>query len=123
MDFVFEHGRFDGQSRRGWTLGHFMEGPRRSSEVEVKWGAHGREESSPGWSHCETATTLSVLVSGRFELAFRNVPENTVMLNAPGDYVLFGPGVSHRWTAVEDAVIMTVRWPSLPGDCSRSADQ
>jgi quercetin dioxygenase-like cupin family protein len=41
-----------------------------------------------------------------------------VTLDHPGDYVVWSPGVSHRWRVVEDAVVVTVRWPSLPKDQS-----
>ena len=65
----------------------------------------------------QTATTLSLLVSGRFHLEF---PSHgcSVTLDHPGDYAVWSPGVSHRWRVVEDAVVVTVRWPSLPKDQS-----
>jgi quercetin dioxygenase-like cupin family protein len=38
-----------------------------------------------------------------------------VVLTRPGDYVLWGPGVDHSWLAEQESVVVTVRWPSLPG--------
>jgi quercetin dioxygenase-like cupin family protein len=38
-----------------------------------------------------------------------------VPLTRPGDYVVWGPGVDHSWRAEQDAVVLTVRWPSVPG--------
>jgi quercetin dioxygenase-like cupin family protein len=61
------------------------------------------------------ATTLSILVKGRFRLQF---PEQEILLSREGDYALWLPGVPHYWSAEEDSVIVTVRWPSLSGDSS-----
>ena len=59
------------------------------------------------------ATTLSILVRGAFLVSF---PGTEVRLTSPGDYVLFPPGVLHGWVAEEDSIVVTVRWPSKPGD-------
>ena len=32
----------------------------------------------------------------------------------PGDYIVFH-GVNHTWQAEEASVVVSVRWPSLPG--------
>ena len=40
----------------------------------------------------------------------------TVLLEREGDYALWPPGVAHDWLAEEASVVVTVRWPSLPGD-------
>ena len=39
-----------------------------------------------------------------------------VLLSKEGDYVLWEPGVPHLWQAETPAVVVTVRWPSVPGD-------
>jgi hypothetical protein len=41
--------------------------------------------------------------------------ETTALPQREGDYVAWSPGVDHRGKAIEDAVILTVRWPSLAG--------
>lgn len=64
------------------------------------------------WATAERRTALLVLISGRFRLDF---PERSVVLAEQGDYVLWGRGVDHSWYAEEDAVVLTVRWPSVPG--------
>ena len=50
---------------------------------------------------------------GVFRLRF---PQREVLLSQEGDYVLWEPGVPHLWQAETPAVVVTVRWPSLPGD-------
>jgi len=112
--YVGNAGR-DGADNGGWLLGHFMPtgvDPRHSADVEVKWGVHPRGDRRARWVTGEVRTALLVLVSGRFHVQLR---DRTVLLVEPGDYVVWGPGVDHSWWAPEDSVVLTVRWPSVPG--------
>lgn len=121
--------------RKGWFIGHFITergrgDPGRTSDVEVKWGVHQKEEPKGKWTS-DAATTMSILVRGRFRITFgeaRAAPKgradagppqvkpSTVrkrVLRKPGDYAIWGPGVAHTWAALEnDTVVLTVRWPS-----------
>ncbi|WP_432187986.1 signal peptidase I [Streptomyces sp. Tue6028] len=99
---------------RGWLLGHFKEpgDPRRSEAVEIKWGVHPRGERREQWVRGETRTALQVLISGRFRV---ELPGRSVVLAEQGDYVVWGRGVDHSWVAEEESVVLTVRWPSVPG--------
>jgi len=99
---------------RGWILGHFKEpdDPRHSGAVEVKWGIHPRGDERLQWVRGEKRTALLVLISGRFRVEFRT---RSVILEQQGDYVVWGPGVDHSWFAEEESVLLTVRWPSVPG--------
>ena len=102
--------------RRGWLLGHFLPGaddPRATREVEVKWAVYDGGETRSEWGFNDRAHTLALLVRGVFRLHF---PERDVLLSREGDYVLWEPGVPHLWRAETAAVVVTVRWPSLPGD-------
>jgi len=108
----------DGAARRGWFLGHFIdavEGLRHCTEVEIKWGVHAAGEAKSAYGANDTARTLSILVSGRFLLEFPDLGES-LHLERPGDYALWAAGPSHRWRALADSVVLTVRWPSRPGD-------
>ncbi|MFF9340596.1 signal peptidase I [Streptomyces sp. NPDC014773] len=98
----------------GWLLGHFKEAgsPLRSEDVEVKWGVHPRGEERARWARGEVRTALLVLVSGRFRVELTG---RSVLLEKQGDYVVWGRGVDHSWVAEEDSVVLTVRWPSVPG--------
>ncbi|HYO29020.1 MAG TPA: hypothetical protein VER37_00445, partial [Thermomicrobiales bacterium] len=57
---------------QGWFAGHFMgEGhPLRTDELEVKWSVYEGGEARAGWGANRAATTLAVLVRGRFRLEF-----------------------------------------------------
>ncbi|MEW2411001.1 signal peptidase I [Streptomyces griseoviridis] len=99
---------------RGWLLGHFKEHGdlRHSDAVEVKWGVHPRGEQRAQWVRGEMRTALLVLVSGRFRMEF---PGRSVVLERQGEYVVWGQGVDHSWCAEDDSVVLTLRWPSVPG--------
>ncbi|MEU8323239.1 signal peptidase I [Nonomuraea sp. NPDC048881] len=104
----------DAAGDRGWLLGHFKPfgDPRHSEEVEIKWGVHPAGDERAQWVRGEERTALLVLISGRFRV---ELPGRGVLLTEPGDYVVWGKGVDHSWVAEEESVVLTVRWPSVPG--------
>lgn len=99
---------------RGWLLGHFKEesDPRHSEDVEIKWGIHPAGDERAEWVRGERRTALLVLIGGRFRMEF---PGRSVTLCEQGDYVVWERGVDHSWFAEEESVVLTVRWPSVPG--------
>lgn len=104
----------DAMGDRGWLLGHFTSpgDVRHSTDVEVKWGRHPRGDERARWVTGERRTALLMLISGRFRV---ELPGRSVLLAKQGDYVVWGPGVDHSWYAEEESVVLTVRWPSVPG--------
>ncbi|WP_250030664.1 signal peptidase I [Paractinoplanes maris] len=105
----------DAPEEQGWLLGYFRpaDDPRHSPDVEIKWGRHPKGDRRAQWVTGEERTALLVLIRGRFHMEF---PDRTVILTDPGDYVVWGRGVDHSWLAEEeDTVVLTVRWPSVPG--------
>ncbi|MBB5080520.1 signal peptidase I [Nonomuraea endophytica] len=110
--YVGNAGR-DAALDKGWLLGHFKEaGLRHSEDVEIKWGVHAAGDKRSAWVRGEVRTALLVLISGRFRV---ELPGRDVLLEQQGDYVVWGRGVDHSWVAEEDSVVLTVRWPSVPG--------
>ena len=97
----------DAPADRGWLLGHFKPAadPRHSEDVEIKWGIYARGDRRAQWVTDEKRTAVLILISGRFrvELPARH-----------GDYVVFH-GIGHSWQAEEESVVISVRWPSVPG--------
>ena len=87
--------------------------PLKTTDIEIKWGNHKAEETKGVFATNSSATTLGILIKGKFTISFEN---RDVVLNSEGDYVLFPAGVAHSWTANEDSLIITVRWPSIPND-------
>jgi hypothetical protein len=104
----------DAAGDAGWLLGHFKApgDPRHSTDVEIKWGVHPAGDRRARWVSGERRTALLILVSGRFRV---ELPGRDVVLARRGDYVVWGHGVDHSWYAEEASVVLTVRWPSVPG--------
>jgi hypothetical protein len=117
---IFEEGHIEDVSSDGWVVGHFARGARQSRGVEVKWARHPEDETKD-WSLCASATTLSILIYGHFRIELQVDDWNgSVDLDREGRYVIFGPNISHRWRAVKNSLILTVRWPSIVGDCQKA---
>jgi hypothetical protein len=104
----------DAPGDRGWLLGYFkpVDDVRHSEDVEIKWGVHPRGDRRAQWVAEEKRTALLLLISGRFRV---ELPGRSVLLAEQGDYVVWGQGVDHSWYAEEESVVLTVRWPSIPG--------
>jgi len=116
----FGNAALDGAVHRGWFVGHFLDTTsdlRATGEVEVKWGVHPAGDRRQAIAMSTEATSLSVLVSGRFRISF---PDQEVILSHPGDYAIWGAGVPHGWSAEAESVVLTVRWPSQPEDVRES---
>ena len=114
----FGKGQLEDVGKKGWVVAHFIDDDlRKTGNVEVKWAREKQGIVSAEWRGCKTATTLSVLVSGKFQIEFRGDHAETVVFENPGEYVIFGPGIEHRSTALLESVFLTIRWPSIEGDC------
>jgi len=100
--------KIDGADSRGWIVGSFMpDGVRHSDTTEIKYGIHTAGEARTEWVGGEKRKTLFILLQGIFVMEFI---EQTVILERPGDYVMWGPGVSHKWNSPVDSIGLTVRW-------------
>lgn len=99
---------------RGWFMGHFMPGeenPLRIEAMELKWYTHAKGETRHKWAPGNPVRTLNILIHGHFVLLF---PDQEVALQNEGDFVLFGPGMPHSFRSVEESLVLTIRWPSVP---------
>jgi hypothetical protein len=102
----------DSLETRGWLVGSFIEekfGLRHSDDIELKWGTLKAGDARTEWVTGETRTTIGILITGKFTMEFR---DKSVTFQKPGDYVMWGPGIDHKWHAPEDATWLTIRWPS-----------
>jgi hypothetical protein len=116
LDIVLGNANTEAAKRSGWFLGHFItptDDPRSTHDLEVKWAIHKAGDCRTEWATNVHASTISILIKGRFCLQF---PEQDVLLAQEGDYVLWRSGVAHTWVAKEDSTVLTVRWPSVSGD-------
>lgn len=112
----FGNAYLDGACQRGWFVGHFLEHTndlRATSLIEVKWRVYHAGEKKQLWGVSRTATTLCMLIKGNITILF---PMTECILSREGDYVIWPAGMPHRWTIAEDALVLTIRWPSTTGD-------
>jgi len=107
----------DENSTKGWILGHFMpEGTSfKTQNVKVKWGKHKKGESKIGVGTNDTASSLAILLQGKFRYSFPD-EDKEITLEKPGAYVFYESGTAHSWYVEEDCLIITIRWPSVPKD-------
>jgi hypothetical protein len=102
-------------------LGH-PDGPEAAANLAVKWFVHDPVDP-PEWGERKPPSvgrTLSLLAGpGAFKLCFCR-PEAgeevdagqkaEVVLEEPGDFALWGPGLEHSWRVFRPSVVLTVRW-------------
>lgn len=100
-----------GKDHREWFTGRFIpaEFGLRNAPVELKWSRRS-EGWTRGWSPASDGTSITILVEGSMALTFRGSRQHTVVLDEPGDYVMWGPGERHNCLALEDCTVFTVRW-------------
>jgi hypothetical protein len=99
-------------------LGH-PDGPEAAANLAVKWFVHDPADP-PEWGERKPPSvgrTLSLLAApGAFELRFRRgEDEAEVVLEEPGDFALWGPGLAHSWRVLAPSVVLTVRWELVGG--------
>ncbi|MFN5222473.1 MAG: hypothetical protein ACK5FE_16450 [Cyanobacteriota bacterium] len=92
--------------------------------LSVKWFLHDPADP-PEWGQAKPLSQgrcLSLLTNpGGFELRFWRQGEQAegeqavgeqavVVLEEPGDFALWGPGLAHSWRVLQPSVVLTVRW-------------
>jgi hypothetical protein len=117
-DFYHGNATNDNVADSGWFVGQFVPhaiGHRHQTAVELKWGVHPRGQSRPSGPGANgVATTICILVRGILRSVFTVAGEpHVVRLEREGDYIVFGPEVMHDWEALEDCVVLSVRFPSV----------
>lgn len=105
----------DGKLRKGWWVGHFMSPTtaQHATDVETKWVSHLAGAKHGRFSTNTVATSMAILITGKHRIEFE---ETYVVLENPGDYVIWGPGVAHSWTSLKASTLLCVRWPSIAHD-------
>lgn len=101
----------------GWIVGNFVsrETLRFAEGVEVKWRAHPAGEKTPDWKRQPDKQSIALLVSGRFRFEFRS-GAGPYELNELGHYIAWRDEWDHKWEAITDSIVITIR--SSVGPCS-----
>jgi len=99
-----------GAENRGWFTGLFLPAGAglRRAPVELKWSAVAAGWVR-GWSDPAEQTSLALLVSDG-ALRFEFDDGSAAVLQTPGDYVLWAPGLRHNVYADAASTLVTVRW-------------
>ena len=111
---VGDHPAIPAESLRFLRHRGHPEGAHGVEDLALKWFAHSPGDP-PEWGEGKppsTGRTLSLLAGpGAFELCFgRGGAEAWVVLEEPGDFALWGPGLTHRWRVLQPSLVVTLRW-------------
>lgn len=104
----------DGQTTRGWFLGHFINPPndiRSTGDVEVKWGVHPAGDGRPEWAVDDRRTTLALLVRGYFRIELMSATRNgkVVLVEQAGHLI-----PQERPAVVRDTILNMIDKRSRP---------
>jgi len=99
--------------RKGWFIGHFIndKSPFNTDDFEVNWVRIKKGERKKGIGNNAKAKTLTILIEGKYQFEFLDKSEGAILKNK-GDYFFYQPIKNHVAKALEDSLIMTIRWPS-----------
>jgi mannose-6-phosphate isomerase-like protein (cupin superfamily) len=92
---------------KGWFVGDFEPSVLRSKDFEVAVKYYGKGESEEAHFH-KIATEITVVVSGRVRMVNQEW--------AAGSIITLEPGLATDFLAIEDAVTVVVKSPSVLGD-------
>jgi len=92
---------------KGWFIGDFSPSVVRTKEFEVavKYYKKGDCES---FHHHRVATEITVIASGRVQM-------NNVTYSE-GNIILISPNESTNFSAIDDAITVVVKFPSVQND-------
>ena len=109
-------GNAKGDGSGGWFLGDRQPpGSRYHENVFIKYGRHKRDDVC-AQPHKEMPTmNVSILVEGgpliHFFKQINGVDLPDVEMKEIGDFVIYGPDVTHTWKATGDSVVVTMQFP------------
>ena len=102
-----------------WFLGKFIKESDFNTEniknFEVKWSHKEKgytfplKENLVQDPYCKS---MAILMRGKYKCSFLNDDGTFVdcLLENEGDYIFWAPDINHKIEALEDSVILTIRW-------------
>jgi hypothetical protein len=102
---------------RGWFIGQFIEGNSvfNNDSFEMKWTKHSKGKIRKVPAKNVKAKSMCILVEGNFVIRFPDEKSEKAMTRK-GDFIFWGPEIYHTSEALEDSVVLTIRWPSIKDD-------
>ncbi len=110
-----QEGNFDIECKnhKDWIFGHFMEddSPFKNEDFEIKWGNRlkGFKAEEKNSIAEDGKCTLAILVHGKIIMTLSSL-NKIVELSKQGDYFYYEPAMPHSVEALEDSLILTIRW-------------
>jgi hypothetical protein len=93
--------------KQGWIIGDFLPSLWQTSEFEVGIKRFSRGETEPR-HYQRKAVEITVVISGSVRIG-----DETLLA---GEILQIEPLESADFEALEDALVLAIKWPSLPGD-------
>lgn len=110
----------DASDGSDWVMGYNNDAAIHSSEVALKWSELTRGDNKTIPFANATSTTLVIVLRGKLRIRSFD-PTGETTLEKEGDYMLIPPGVMHTREILEDALIVTLRWPAIDDDQVQSS--
>ncbi len=111
---MYQHGQIEDttQDYSGWIMGNFVKdgSPFKTDGFEIKWVVRSKGVSKESKKeHPVPVRTLCILVKGRMKYELYE-SKKEFLLEKTGQYLFYEPFEYHNATAIEDSVMLVVRW-------------
>ena len=105
----------------GWFFGdREPPSPRYHKDVYVKYATHySGDQCRHPYVPSRNMSLVLLINGGPFVHFFRDsegIKLHDVALDQSGDYVIYGPEVSHSWTAMRESTVLTIQFPPSNAD-------
>jgi quercetin dioxygenase-like cupin family protein len=97
-----------------WITGHGVASPLNNDKVAIKWSRMSKGEKKIPPAGNRTNKIIAILISGKFKVTLADEPREYI-LEKMGDYIYLPPRSKHAAEALEDALLIFVRWPAQDG--------
>lgn len=92
---------------RGWFIGNFKPAVHTTSDFEICLKTFSAGEEEPDAIQ-QVATEITLVVSGQIAINDRRL--------TAGDICFLAPGEIANFTAIQDSVVIGIKFPSIPND-------
>jgi hypothetical protein len=97
---------------RGWIIGPFMgEGLPKTDDIAVKFETIPEGQVRESTPKEIEVTTMALLAGGKIIFWFEG-DKKEYLLEKPGEYLIWSPNRKHKTQALEETVLISIRWPN-----------
>lgn len=111
---MYQHGQIEDITKdyRGWVMGDFVkeDSPFNTKDFEIKWVVRKKGDFKKSKKeHPVLVRTLCILVKGKIKYELFESKKEIVLENT-GQYLFYEPFEYHNATALEDSIMLVIRW-------------